>query len=339
MDAICLIGHPSHFGGADTEALDALKLWSRMGLQVHILPTGPISDGQRELHLEKLGYVYHAVRDWPSLQGLHGIAYCNEKALIDADTIRRQARSFTWVGTMCWTWPKCLQMSSNGSISLHLYQTQHQMDAVHREICQAAPKARGLVIVPYFDADDFPFVDPESRPQDRFTFGRISRPDPAKWHKDQFEIYRRFASRRPKSGLVLGWDTKLREKVGAPPEFVNCLPPNAITRQEFYRRVSVLCLAGDTTENLPRVGMEAMSSGTLLVVDNRGGWKDEVPSKYTGWLCDGTEDFVLRMSECANYSSRVAEGINRSRQIVASTWGFEQAAVSWRKAFDILESI
>ena len=72
-----------------------------------------------------------------------------------------------------------------------------------------------------------------------------------------------------------------------------------MTQQEFYRTCEAIIMTTDTTENLPRVGLEAMASGSILVVDNRGGWQQLVEDGVTGWLCRDDREFVYKASRCA----------------------------------------
>ncbi len=44
---------------------------------------------------------------------------------------------------------------------------------------------------------------------------------------------------------------------------------------------------------------EAMSSGSILIVDNRGGWQQMVIHGKTGWLCNSPQDFIYYASKMA----------------------------------------
>ena len=41
------------------------------------------------------------------------------------------------------------------------------------------------------------------------------------------------------------------------------------SQQEFYRHCEIVLQPMDSTENWPRIGLEAMASGSVLIVDNR----------------------------------------------------------------------
>ena len=47
-----------------------------------------------------------------------------------------------------------------------------------------------------------------------------------------------------------------------------------------------------------------MASGSVLIVDNRGGWRQMVEHGKTGWLCGSERDFIY-------YASKSADGMTR----------------------------
>lgn len=89
----------------------------------------------------------------------------------------------------------------------------------------------------------------------------------------------------------------------------------------------------DTLENLPRVGFEAMAAGSVLVVDNRGGWQKLVEDGVTGWLCEDDREFVYKASRCAFEHDERDEMRHRARQKLEQDWGLEASAESWEKVF------
>ena len=67
LDPLCVIGHPSRLGGADTELDHQIHCWQALGIVVHICPTGPLDQNLLSMNLAERGCVYHAPRDWRSL--------------------------------------------------------------------------------------------------------------------------------------------------------------------------------------------------------------------------------------------------------------------------------
>ena len=72
-----------------------------------------------------------------------------------------------------------------------------------------------------------------------------------------------------------------------------------VSQQDFYRHSRIILQPTDTTENWPRIGLEAMASGSVLIVDNRGGWRQRVEHGKTGWLCGSERDFIYYASKMA----------------------------------------
>jgi len=189
-----------------------------------------------------------------------------------------------------------------------------------------------LRFTPYFHAEDFTYHD--NRPDDKFRFGRISRGDADKYHIRQLWVYETMTAPVLKEGLILGWYSRADAKYGRrPDEYIRVLPEGAISQAEFYRTCEAVILTTDTFENLPRVGLEAMASGSILVVDNRGGWKLLVDDGVTGWLCRDDREFVYKASRCA-FEKEERDAMRRAaREKLERCWGFEEAARSWEQVF------
>jgi len=328
---LCVIGHPSRLGGADTELDHQIRCWQSMGAAVHICPTGPLDQNLLSMRMQDRGCVYHAPQDWPSLEGLHCISFCNGEFLQHLPVIRRHARTTSFVNCMTWNFPLEIEMQSRGLIDFHLYQTDHGLEMVGPPLSQHGA-FRPVRFQPYFCTDEFPFH--EDRPSDKFRFGRISRGDADKFGSAQLWIYETMTAPVLKEGCIVGWDHRAAKKFQVPPaEFICTFPEGGLSQQNFYRVAEAVIMTTDTFENLPRVGLEAMSSGSLLVVDNRGGWRNLVDDGVTGWLCHDQCEFVYKASRCAFEREETAEMRRRARQKLEQHWGFETAAESWRHVF------
>ncbi|QDV52174.1 glycosyltransferase [Gimesia fumaroli] len=331
IDELCIIGHPSRLGGADTELDHQIYCWQAMGVEVHICPSGPLDDNQKAMQMEKRGCIYHEANDWASLEGMHCISFCNGQFLKHVESIKRYARTTTFVNCMSWNFDKEVEGQSKGFLDFHLYQTQHSFDKVSRKL-KGHGTYRPLYFIPYFHAEDFPYID--DRLQDKFRFGRISRDDGDKFHSRQLWIYETMTSPLVKQGLILGWGPSVEKKFDRLPEsYISVLPPGAISQRAFYAQCEAIIMSTDTFENLPRVGFEAMASGSILIVDNRGGWKLEVEDGVTGWLCNDEREFVYKASRCA------FEQEERNRMRLAALkklqkeWGLQPAMDSWARIF------
>lgn len=337
IDELCVIGHPSSVGGADTELDHQIRCWTAMGIQVHICPTGAVDEGLEAMNLRTRGCIYHEPCNWASLEGLHCISFCNSQFLANMNEIRRHARTTTFVNCMSWNFDKELECQEKGLIDFHLYQTDHSFKKVSERL-QSLGTYRPLFFKPYFHTADFPYID--DRPLDRFRFGRISRDDGDKYGARQLWIYETMTAPVLKQGLILGWGPKAEKKFGCRPEqYISALPPGAISQRAFYAQCEAIIMTTDTFENLPRVGFEAMASGSILVVDNRGGWKLQVEDGVTGWLCDNDREFVYKASRCAFEHAERNEMRVRARDKLTSSWGLQAAIDSWTKVFEGFEQL
>jgi glycosyltransferase involved in cell wall biosynthesis len=308
-----------------------MRCWDAMGVKVHVCHTGAVDKHLGSLHLERRGVVYHASRDWKSLEGLDCISYCNGDFLGSLPEIRKYARTVTWVNCMTWNFDRELQMHADGMIDLHLYQTQHAMEKVGPRL-RALGDFQGMVVTPYFHTEEFPFH--ATRPADKFRFGRISRADTDKFNLRQLWIYETMTAPVLKEGLIVGWNDRVARKLGKQPDsYIRALPEGGVPQKEFYATCEAVIMTTDTFENLPRVGFEAMASGSILVVDRRGGWEIQVDDGITGWLCGDDREFVYKASRCA------FEGEERDRMRLAArekleqVWGLEPAMRSWEQVF------
>jgi hypothetical protein len=341
MKQICVIGLPSLYGGADTELLDAITLWAKMGLQTYIIPTSYLDKNalklKDQIESQKLA-LYCEPNNWVQCEGLDVISYCNGHFLENLPDIKRYARSTTFVNCMTWCFDKEKEMQSRGLIDFHLYQSEHQFNKILPQLVNLGSVYRPLNIVPFFDSNRFPFWG--QRPTDKFRFGRISRCDLDKYHPDQLFIYETMVAPVEKEGMILGWDNRVENFFGKKaPDWIKCFPPGGISQQQFYEFVSVLIMTTRTFENLPIVGKEAMSSGSVLIVDKRGGWEKLVEHGKTGWLASNDREMIY-------YASRAAFEVDETQQLrlnarakLEKEYGLETAIPSWENYFKELTYI
>jgi glycosyltransferase involved in cell wall biosynthesis len=340
---LCINGSVSLLGGADIELFHQISVWQALGIEVHNIHTGVLHGYLLELkkHLEEQGVIYHPSKEWQHCKGMHVISYCNGSFLTNLHIIKNYCKASLWLNCMTFVFKKEIECQRMGLIDFHIYQTQHQKEMIGKHLvrCSRYPY-RTFVHTPYFDPKPFTFY--HNRPTDKFRFGRISRADPAKYHKQQFEIYDKIQSPVPKEGIVMGWNEKTANYCGfkdSPLPYVKILKEMGITQQEFYKHTDVLIQQANTFENLPRVGMEAMASGSVLVVDNRGGWKQEVEDGKTGFLCNTTEDFIEKSTFLAHHPEVREQMRFSALNKLMNTWGFEKAKESWTKIFNEVEKL
>ncbi|TWT61708.1 glycosyltransferase [Rubinisphaera italica] len=337
LNELCVIGHPSRLGGADTELDHQIRCWLAMGIEVHLCHTYPLDQNIRGMGLEAMGCVYHEPRDWASLEGLHCISFCNGEFLKYLPEIKQYARSTTFVNCMSWNFDLEVEHQKRGLIDFHLYQSQHSFERVSIKL-KESDNYRPMFFNPYFDAEEFPFV--RDRSQEKFRFGRISRDDADKYGDQQLWIYETMTAPVLKEGLILGWGQNAEKKFGhRPPDYIQPIKPGGLSQRAFYAQCEAIIMTTNTFENLPRVGFEAMASGSILIVDNRGGWKLEIEDGVTGWLCDDHREFVYKASRCAFEEEERDQMRLAARQKLEATWGLQAAMDSWAQVFEAWEDL
>ena len=84
--------------------------------------------------------------------------------------------------------------------------------------------------------------------------------------------------------IFLGFDYRAEQKIGRPFDWIRTArDQRELSQQDFYKHCEIVLQPTDTTENWPRVGFEAMASGSVLIVDNRGGWQQMIKHGETGF--------------------------------------------------------
>ncbi len=329
---IAIVGHPSVLGGADTELDHQIYCWQNMGLKIYICHTDELDQNCINMKIEERGCKYLPSKDWKSLEGFHVISFCNGEFLKNIEEIKKYAKTTTFVNCMTWNFPLELKAQANNFLDFHLYQSNHQMEKVSKKLKKLGKKYNPIRFQPFFNKNCYTYKD--NRPNDKFRFGRISRGDADKYNIRQLWIYETMTAPVLKEGIILGWDNRCKEKFEREPHsYIRALPEAAISQKQFYDFCDVLIMATDTFENLPRVGFEAMASGSVLVVDDRGGWKIEVDDGVTGWRCKNDSEFVYKASRIAHEIQEKEDMRAAAREKLEKEWGLEASMRSWNNVF------
>ncbi len=121
---------------------------------------------------------------------------------------------------------------------------------------------------------------------DRLTVGRICTPQPHKWPVDLIPFYSQLATQFP----LIDW-----EFVGCPPAMESALKEACrgraafhsagwMARQHLWRWDVLLYRQPGCVESFGRVCAEALRAGCIPIVDNLGGFREQVV-EGTGFLC------------------------------------------------------
>ena len=81
------------------------------------------------------------------------------------------------------------------------------------------------------------------------------------------------------------------------------------------------------------------ASGSVLVVDRRGGWAKVVEDGVTGWLCRDASEFVYKASRCAFEKSEREQMRHAARDRLERISGFAAASRSWSSVFEAWQEL
>lgn len=342
INKIFINGFPSLYGGAGTELHHQIIAWEKMGMDINIIPTG---DGFRNEPLYReligMGVHIHAPNDWTVLSpGDPILGFCNGEFLQNIPSIRKYTRRTVFVNCMTWLFDKEKELMANGDIAMFLYQNE-EVRQKNMPILKSLNDDSSIAFMtfkPYFHNDSFPFV--KERTDEYFGCGRISRQDTDKFARNTLHIYEYFVAPVFKKGLFLGFDHRSESKIGKPYDWIRTArDQNEVSQQEFYQHCKIVLQPTDTTENWPRVGFEAMASGSILIVDNRGGWRQMVDHGKTGWLCDHERDFIYYASKMAYEPHLRDDMAEAARERALQLGGLESSMESWAEIFEAMEKL
>jgi hypothetical protein len=332
-------GFPSLYGGAGNELHHQIALWQSLGAEVHIIPSDPdYAGGPLFSELLANGSVIHELDDFASIEpGAPVFGFCSDPFLENLDAIREYSTNTVFVNCMTWLFDLELKRMTEGKIRAFLYQNDEVrcLNSFVLRSLNPGAAVNFLSFVPYFDTSQFPFH--EQRTEDYFGCGRISRQDADKYSADTLLIYEYFVAPKPKRGLFLGFDQRSEAKIGQPYNWIRTAANQTeCSQQDFYQHCEIVLQPSDTTENWPRVGLEAMASGSILIVDNRGGWRGQIEHGVTGWLCDNERDFIYYASKMAYEPELRFEMAVRARNRVDALAGPAISRQSWLEVFDVI---
>ncbi len=330
-------GFPSLYGGAGTELHHQITAWLTMGIEVHLIPNS-IGYEREALYPEMMarGVIIHSCNEWSAIEaGDPVLGFCSGDFLANLEEIRKRTSRTVFLNCMTWLFDAEKMRMSRGEIGMFLYQNEEVRQKHMPELrsLNGDPAIKFMTFRPYFEADKFPLIP--ARESEFFGCGRISRQDADKFSKNTLHIYEYFVSPKFKRGLFLGFDQRAEAKIGKPYAWIKtAFNQQELSQQEFYKHCEIILQPTDTTENWPRIGFEAMASGSVLIVDNRGGWKQMVEHGKTGWLCDHERDFIYYASKMAYEPELRAEMADAARLRSLELGGLEASKASWNSVFE-----
>lgn len=302
---VFLIGYPGAMGGANTEAWHTVKLWRRQDVDVHLIPTWGCDDTWRQ-KLDALGCTTHAIApdQLESVDGLAGapvVGFCNAHFIEEAPRLRAMGCPLVWANCMTFLFDHEQRFfAKHGPADAFLFQSRFQRDQLEPQLAPLGYRPeQGHLIHGAFAIDEWEFQPRPHAPGEPFVIGRAARPDQDKWSSNTWLIYERIQYAH-KRALMLGMNERTHAKLGRPPAWADCLGPQALSPQDFFRQLHcMLPVNGGARENWPRAGLEAMAAGVPIVAQNEWGWREMIEHGVTGFLgsCD---------EELAHYAALLA---------------------------------
>jgi glycosyltransferase involved in cell wall biosynthesis len=342
MERIFVYGFPGLYGGAGTELHHQILVWRHIGVEVHLIPTNAGYPREPLYHaMIGLGVQVHPAHDWSAIRPEDPIlGFCNADFLNRLPEIRQHTKRTVFLNCMTWLFEKEKQRMAQGEIAMFLYQNedvrQEQMPKLRA--LNDDSEIRFLTFRPYFCDDLFPFI--HERSAEFFGCGRISRQDADKFAANTLHIYEYFVSPKWKRAIFLGFDQRSQVKIGKPFDWIRTAADhNQVSQQEFYKHCEIILQPSDTTENWPRIGFEAMASGSVLIVNNRGGWRRMVEHGKTGWLCDHERDFIYYASKMAYEPNLRSDVAAAARERGKEIGGLDASVESWKEIFHEIDRL
>jgi len=336
MRNLFIIGFPGLYGGAATELHHQIKVWLETPeLKLHIIPT--MTNAEKEpLYQEMVdhGILIHGCRNYEILTEDDAVInFCSKIFLQDLPEIYKYTKRIMWVNCMTYLFPEEKEQADKGYISHYLYQREGvRKDHDWRMGILNRVSGESRVFIPYFDASSLEY---SVKDQEKTHIGRISRQDTWKYTSNTLHIYEYIVSPKSKQGHFLGFNPDIQAKTGKPFDWIKTYAnQNEFPVKEFYEQIDFIVQPTDTTENLPRIGFEAMFSGKPLVVDNRGGWQHLIEHGVSGFLCNHERDFIYYGSRLAYDLDLRNEIATNARQRAHELSNFDSSKSSWEAVFE-----
>lgn len=305
VKTVFVLGHPGYIGGATSEMWATIRLWRKHGVSVCVIPTWTIS-AEWQLKLERAGCRVAFASDAADLANIPGLAwstvvsFCNTTFLESVSVLRKLKCRLVWAGCMNYLFPQELQaLDQFGPFDAHVFQSQYQRATIGPRLRRAGVTDDLCHQIPgmFFIADHPYGPRPHARGSEFFV-GAVGRADVSKFAPNAWQIYSMIAY-APKEVGVLGWSPELESRLGKPPSFASTFEVGSMSAQAFLASLHVLMPTSIVPENWPRAGLEAMSTGAVLVVRNLGGWREMVEDGVTGFLCNTDEEMAFRAAQLA----------------------------------------
>ena len=284
---VFVLGYPHTVGGAGGHCWATVRLWRSIGLDVAMLPWCEVKGNSWTARLDAIGV--------PSLsdesaavvkRGDAVVSFCTPKFFEHAPELRKRKARLIWIGCMSYV-HSCEKAyyAKHGPVDYVVVNSKFQEQTIRPEL-EKYYKPDHVVRVPScFWPDEWRYC-PRERGE-RFYIGRLSRSSKDKFSSSTWRIYEKIR-KAIGSGCharIMAWAKDVERKLGEPPAWAECLPAKAETAEAFLHTLhAMVSRNGGAKENRPRVCLEAMACGTVVVGEDEFGWPELIKHGETGFL-------------------------------------------------------
>lgn len=339
---IYVIGCPHDVGGAGPHCWHTACLWRNFGVEVHFVPVSPVEPAWQEkllsigceINYHLVGGGVNQLRSVPGLPGSITISFCNGGFLEVAPQLRVLGCKTVWLGCMNWLHEEEKKHYERwGPFDCYVFQSQYQQQCLTESLEHYGYNSFRMARIPSpISIDEYPFKPLSHGQHEPFCIGRISRPDPAKFVANLWEIFGNIKTNI--RARVMAWNDKLEASLGRPPLWAECLPKGAESAAHFLSTLHCMVQIGQTKENRPRSCLEAMACGVPVVAPNEGGWKELIRHGHNGFLCNDPGEisyYVVALAKNEEYRLNMAEVARKELGEIANP---ESIWAGWSALFE-----
>lgn len=278
-----VFGAPGRVGGAATKIRDLVGLLKGHVPMTVVVATVELRDDPTVREFARRSGVPVILRkDLPARASGVACVVCEPDLFTSgwAERIRDRGLRLVFSNDMMWAFPGEREAARGGWIDRVLFVSEgqrRQFEAIHAGVDQ--------VVVPNFiDPEGFPWVE---RSHARFTIGRLSRPDPAKFPVD-FPVFYEALGLEGARFRVQAWTEEVGRayrwhRFGSEWEL---LAPNKVPAARFLQSLDLFLypLGHRVVESWGRAVVEAMLTGCVVVVPTGHSFHEFVEPGRTGFL-------------------------------------------------------
>ncbi len=342
---IYLIGAPRRVGGAGTELMHLIDLFLEHQIEVHLVNSGWTDEPVTKYYKSK-GVISHPMpsvpRHWHLVKDKLVVSLGYVPFLLQLDyLIDANPCIVLWGSCMYDPTQTEIMKLREGRLFNLLFVSKAQRDNHIRQFKDKGVNRYTMFdeYIPYFNLDN-PIQNlcfkTSHHDLPEFTIGRVSRDDPRKFPKNQWDVYNniRVPDGVEKRAILLGCGANSLEKIGPAPHYARTIEPYEMDIRDFHQQTDVIVQHQDSItftgesinegESFGRWIIEAYAAGTPIVTQNDWSYPELIENKMTGILCDSVDDMVIEASELAHNTQKRQQLADNGYERLRSIWANQQ---------------